>query len=635
MSQTTQQWKSKSRILGGSAEALDSMHGASASCRVAPCRPPLLPRVPDFIASGLSVSSVGEEVLGCIARMERSTPWRTLKLGTGGPQLLVKTRADNEGYDIQLTDLSRVWGEKLDREAIAERAVQLRCSIEPGEQDQYDKFIEKIVDALDGKKGTTLGLKSSASGLSLQLSAPLPKPLSPFKWNIELSRLPDSSVAVELVSPLLRQANTLQHQIQQLVDELAAKDHVISKVTDRLEQSKIQLQEIFPTVSNIKLNTKSKRSQREQLSGHVKGLAAFDEDSWRDSTASAEVAEDLPADLLDIVLKYAPAHSTSDEKRHAETGEWWTSLDSIQASVSGSQSDPERYDAESKPMVSRSRSSKGNSGTQSLAKPRNRQATPSTDDEESKPEPEHPRAQGPTVQPSEADDTTEDEDDLDAVPTPKLSQSENNQNQKVAGASSEPVSKPKKLGAMGGKKASASGPILATATETSPESVPRNPSRLGAFGGKKKAKPPEPDRDSPSKEPQEKKSPLAKPKARLGTFGGKSKEVRHSSSPEPPATSSPKPKSKLGTFGGKPKKEDRARSLNDEGHADSPAQTPHSRSTSPSAEPHAERQSRPTEKQIVEQERENSEERADKKRERLKRELEEKSKVPAKKKRKF
>lgn len=605
---------------------------SSASSRAVPCRPLPLPKVADF---NLSTSSIGSDVLRCVARMERSTPWRTIKLETGGPQVLVKTRADDKGYDIQLTDLSRVWGERLDREAIGERAAQLRCSIEPGEQDQYEKFIEKIVDALESKKGTTLDLKSTSKGLSLQLSAPLPKPLSPFKWNVEVSRLPDSFVAAELVSPLLRQANTLQHQIQQLVDELAAKDHVISKVTDRLEQSKSQLQEIFPTVSNVKLNTKSKKSQREQLSGHVKGLAAFDEDSWRDSTASAEVAEDLSADLLDVVFKDAPAHGRSDDNRHAENGEWWTTLDSTQASLFGSQSGSKHHNADSKPVVPQLRNNEENSDMQSPAKPKTRNTTPSTDDEEPRADSEHSSAQPTTVQPIDEDDTTEDEDDLDAVPKLKGSQSEKrSHNQRVATADSEPVRKPRKLGAMGGKKAS--GPTLDIANETSPEPAPKKASKLGAFGGRKKATTPDTDRDLSAQGSEGHRSPPAKPKARLGAFGGKSKEAPRSSSPEPPATSSPKPKSKLGTFGGRSKKEDSARAQNDvdEAHP-SPALAAHSRSTSLSAEPQAERQSRPTEKEKVEQERENSEERADKKRERLKRELEERSKVPAKKKRKF
>lgn len=152
------------------------------------------------------------------------------------PQLLMRTRFDRTGYRIQLTDLSRIWEETVSKKDIIKRAIETGCSFNPGDDDgNYDTFLKCIKRALNGDAKTTSNLRAAEPGkLLIELSTPLSGGLSDLKWTVELDQLPESAVATEIVGPLLLQANSLQHQIQQLVEEISSKDHVIQKITDKL-----------------------------------------------------------------------------------------------------------------------------------------------------------------------------------------------------------------------------------------------------------------------------------------------------------------------------------------------------------------------------------------------------------------
>lgn len=173
--------------------------------------------------------------------MQSSDSWTAVTLSSDTPQLLVKTRFDGTGYDIQLTDLSRIWGERLSKKEIIRRANEIGSSFNPGDDDgNYDTFLKCIKSALNGEARTTSTLRSSESAkLFLDLSTPLSGGLSDLKWTIDLLQLRDSAVATEIVGPLLLQAKKQQSQIKQLMDEIAARDHVIQKVTDTLVCSSI------------------------------------------------------------------------------------------------------------------------------------------------------------------------------------------------------------------------------------------------------------------------------------------------------------------------------------------------------------------------------------------------------------
>lgn len=596
--------------------------------------------------------------------MAKVNSWRALQLGEDLPRLLVKTRSDQGGYDIQLTDLSRIWGEKLGKNEVVERAGGIGCSIDPSEDDQYEILLDKIGSALRNDSGTKLEFHSQAEGHELQLdvSAPLPGSLPTFTWTINLVRMPDQSVGTDLVTPLLAQATQQRHQMQQLIDELASKDRVIAKITDRLETSGNDLTAVFPGVSNIK--TSRKKSQRAQLANHVKGLADFDESVWRASLVQDPEAVNLSADVLNSVLEGLSTSQNPDDGDVA-TVAWWTELSKAGSKRQASQVKSRASSA--RPASQRLNGTTGNhhssTADDSIVDDFQRQGTPPQLKKQQASQVDKGHEDGSTAEspskptPDQMEDAeTEDEDDLDAVPSGASSSQTKGRSQQQDGFSSStnvPSAAPQKLGAFGGKKAKSPQPEPepepAAEAETeddepppAPKSNPRG--RIGAFGGNK-AKDPEPAQEDPPEDAaNEVEISPPKPRTKLGAFGGKSKATTSSAEPMDVEHQETRPKSKLGTFGGRSKGPGEQAAVKPEVEDHDPPSAPVKGKLGSMGgkhqskeEPKSERQPRAPEKteQEEEQVREDSQERADKKRERLKRELEEKSKAPAKKKRKF
>lgn len=580
--------------------------------------------------------------------MATSNVWHTLPLSrTELPPLLVKCSLLDDGYCVQLTDLSRLWEERLTKTQIIARAEETGCSIDPSEDDQYIIMLSKIADALRGETGTNLNLCHTGDdhGLRLGVSSPLPGSLPTFHWTIQLSKMAVTAIAAELVTPLLVQANTLQHQIRHLIDELSSKDRVIAKVADRLEASGNDLAAVFPGVSNVKTNRK--KSQRAQLANHVKGLAEFDENKWRTSVAERDGPGILSLTVIDEVLK----SMRTSHGNHAPVDppvDWWRRLhdpgksgEVRQAELPSRQTSTRRYSPRTtaEPVTEH----------ESIQDERfQRQPTPphlkTADENETSSAAVNQGTLPVSTEEDEADESTD--DDLDAPSRTSSSQTKGRSQQDehvTSVASTAPTSassggerrsterlsdshsaksplqhnKPSKLGAIGGKAKSPSvelgkQPYAERGLETAQqdESKPRQQSRLGTFGGRTS-----PDRDIDV--PNAPGSPVKKTK--LGAFGGAARDKIASSKqehnkerlPQEPSNKEPA----LGKFGG--------------------GKVPKADSDVVAVEHDRAHQPRAQGEHSVECEREESPETADMKRERLKRELEEKSKVPAKKKRRF
>lgn len=528
--------------------------------------------------------------------------WRILNLDLPNvPKILVKCRLDSSGYQIELTDLSRIWTDSASKDEIIQRALDVGSSIDPSEDDeQFKIFLSKIESALNCEDGTSLSATSGGgdgSSLQLDLSAPLPRPLSPFKWTLQLRRQPEQHIEAEVVTPLVLQSSNLRRQIQQLIDELHDKDRVISKICDRLETSGNDLTTVFPGVSNIK--TSRKKGQREQLAKHVKGLEDFDEDAWRRRDRRADRNDGLDTQVIDEVFRDLP--SSSSKANAVVSANWWQHLGT--GSLVKSTSDTTGKDTRSPKADGRGR--RTGSAIEHEESQREdefqRQGTPphlkpnAAEEEERhvSVEPMDAVMNGhePQVEPAmQKDDesTTDEEDDLDAPPPRKLpsQKPQSVSEQKQASPS------PRKLGAIGGRSSQSAASAAAEDTFSEEVEAPKTRSKLGTIGGKSK-----PSAASPmSTENNElaEKSPPPKT-SKMGVIGGKKGPT--SNSPPPPLTES-------------------------------------MRSPEPTKRP-SPRQSRTPAKENTPPPRETSEERADRKRDRLKRELEEKAKGPAKKKRKF
>lgn len=213
--------------------------------------------------------------------------WRPLKTSRpDGRLLLVKYSFHETEYEIRLTDLSRIWTEHLDRDSVLRKAKENACDIDPGESDQqWWKLCEKLASALNGDETTSVALKTRAvdGTIILDLTSPLPAPLSNIDWRVILPEGSAEEVRDHVSGPLLESVHRKTEELAQLQQIIKDKDHVISRLLDRLESSGTDLTTVFPGTSNLKISRKS--SQRSQLSRHVKGLGPFDAADWHPSAS--------------------------------------------------------------------------------------------------------------------------------------------------------------------------------------------------------------------------------------------------------------------------------------------------------------------------------------------------------------
>lgn len=600
--------------------------------------------------------------------MSLKRPWKSLDTGDNVPVIFLKAYADKDKIVIQLTDLNRIWGINLSRRDLIESARDQGTSIDPGEDDeQFEQFAKKVGSAFEGDKKTTCDVQPdpSADALRLTVSAPLPAPLPTFRWSVGLKGLDcDSAVAFEsnLLTPLLVYTHSLRSQIDQLIEEIGHKDRVISKITDKLETSGNDLTQVFPGVSNIRIHRKS--SQRSQLASHINGLAEFDQHEWRLQAAKGVQKGDPSIDDIDDLFQGLPDARLLSAHKDVD-GVWWEAEESSSGDRRTKARD--KPSTNFRPALDRAPSSVDDKEFQ-------RQTTPSQ------------LKQSFAHEHDSVETEDDDEDDLDAPSQRTSQQKAHSQHTSLSSrtlfqgkgspqSQEKPSAQPSKpkIGTFKGRQAKSPAADSGTATDSENESEPHaeaphstdseTPNNV-AHTSIEQEVPTESDGET-SASPSEPSPPKSVKKAKIGMFSGRK---RYTATPDPrdqnavdstgeprmapseqhvAQTSPPAAKSKrLGAFG-RPKQKaatDQEGPVEEGKPASTPPKHAHKlgnfsgrKSKSPPAErPTEERQGRASEKpEEVEQERENSEERANKQRDRLKRELEEKSKVPVKKKRKF
>src|SRR5215469_2077977 len=175
--------------------------------------------------------------------MENQMQWRPLphvsSSSDSTPRLLIRQSHTSDSYSVSLTDLTRVWSEKLGRRDIIKRALNENTRIDPTENPKQLRYLLDIISEPLNREAGVLELASSPYGdkLLLRVSARLPPPLNFVSWTYQLAPLPESSLRDDIIKPLWTLANKQQEQIQDLLHRLKEKDHVISKLLDHVESS--------------------------------------------------------------------------------------------------------------------------------------------------------------------------------------------------------------------------------------------------------------------------------------------------------------------------------------------------------------------------------------------------------------
>lgn len=230
---------------------------------------------------------------------------------------------DHHGYTVKLTDLTHVWEETLSDVDISGRAEQDNCSINPaGDAKQLDILISKIELAFCRGPGTSIKLdcKRASDDLSLLLNVPLPAPLQPLSWRMNLSLADSAALTDSVLFPLLSFAHTQKNDVKSLKAQLQQKDYVIGKLLDRMESANVRLDSAF-LLPHVTISRKV--SQRELFAKHVPGLAVYQPDIGRDLATINPSLEDVCAVLQDI-----PSHKAEALSIRAEQN-WWRQIEDI------------------------------------------------------------------------------------------------------------------------------------------------------------------------------------------------------------------------------------------------------------------------------------------------------------------
>lgn len=263
--------------------------------------------------------------------MIQTSSWRTLPLGPSPdlPVILVSFHTDTSAYAIHVTDMANMWSESLDRKAIFMRGWNENTSIDPSDTpDNMAKLLVCLNTALDasqpGHNEASIRLdrdsRSDAGddGLVLNITYEIPG-LQPLKWPMFLKKLPPSSIATQLVLPLVQAHHAKDVEIDFLTRSLGNKDAVLNKLLDKLEAVGTGMEHVFNALSG------KKKISRAAAAEKVPGLAPFDHRRWKTGLA---YEEDCPNDAESLVqrvfekggLQFQPIINSVESPR---LDQWW------------------------------------------------------------------------------------------------------------------------------------------------------------------------------------------------------------------------------------------------------------------------------------------------------------------------
>ena len=209
-------------------------------------------------------------------------PWKRLQVTRKQNLLFYKFDSQSEGLKLQITDIVGIFSCSVSREQLKVHVADQTPSIDPSESDsQYQSFCTKLNESLrHGGNKLKVYDESRDSAVQIELSTTLdlPKPLRPLSWTFRLDKLSQSEFSAALVVPLLHELHLWKEDQEHLFRIIEEKDHVMSKLLDRLETSGTDLGMIFPSITG----GRSRRTQItvSEASKHIPGIAAFDKTAW-------------------------------------------------------------------------------------------------------------------------------------------------------------------------------------------------------------------------------------------------------------------------------------------------------------------------------------------------------------------
>ncbi|NWY33187.1 NHEJ1 factor, partial [Pheucticus melanocephalus] len=149
-------------------------------------------------------------------------PWASVRFGES--TFLAKVCFRDTGYILLISDLSSVWYESADAEAVGQRSKELNKRLTVHVSSFLNHLCSLMCPLLAGQPGATAAFSChrSPSGLRLHVKSELSG--LPFYWDFHCCPAPLDMVSRHLVRPLIQMNLALQCQVQELISLLLQKD---------------------------------------------------------------------------------------------------------------------------------------------------------------------------------------------------------------------------------------------------------------------------------------------------------------------------------------------------------------------------------------------------------------------------
>lgn len=199
------------------------------------------------------------------------------------PKLFYKFAVVDDGYELQLTDITALWIARSTSSEILNHARSSKASIDPSEsQSQLEVLCHKLEESIAGGANTLKKDETThKEAVLLCTSLKLPRPLAPLSWDFLLEPKGALDLAENILKPCLQEASTSLKKIETLINIVDAKDRAIERLLEKIESSSIDLSLVFPGITGIKARKGLVTAKEAQK--HVPGLSKFEPQKWSKS----------------------------------------------------------------------------------------------------------------------------------------------------------------------------------------------------------------------------------------------------------------------------------------------------------------------------------------------------------------
>lgn len=197
------------------------------------------------------------------------------------PKLFYQYSTKDQSLTLLLTDLISIWETSPDKYDILAAAARQHTSIDPSiSSTQFDLLLSKIRKSLSGGRNSIArGNVRSTQSLSLRTTFDMPGGLRPLEWTFNLEPQATAELAERILRPSLHEVSVSHNKISSLLKVIRDKDHVITRLSERLASSDTDLSLVFPGIAGF-ASRRGRHVSVADAKRHVPGMTVFEEKPW-------------------------------------------------------------------------------------------------------------------------------------------------------------------------------------------------------------------------------------------------------------------------------------------------------------------------------------------------------------------